>query len=336
MIFATRANLFLAILSGKGLQLERESNSLNPKTRMKTTRHSLPPKLTTFSAARNLALALLSLLLAGCPSGNQAPDNQAATNPAPGAAAKVIIRGSNTIGEELAPKLIAAFKKDHPQVEFNLETKGTSYGMGSLMGGQCDIAGASREPLKEELEVAKFRGVELNDYIIGAYSVAVVVNAANPVTDLTREQVQGIFTGAITNWKEVGGPDAPIRIHIRDEISGTFLGFKELAMGNKPYGPEPHTYTSYAAIVQAVAKDPNGIGYSNIEQAGFAGAKAAKIGGIAPNTETVNKGEYPFQRVLHLYTSKGNESAAAQEFIKFIQSKPGQEALARAGFTPRS
>lgn len=286
------------------------------------------------ASARNGGLILLSLVLAGCPSGNQSQNSPTATQPAAGN--KVVIRGSNTIGEELAPKLIAEYKKGHPQIEFSLETKGTSYGMGSLMGGQCDIAGASREPLKEELEVAKFRGVELNDYVIGAYSVAVVVNAANPVGDLTREQVQGIFTGTITNWKDVGGPDSPIHLHIRDEISGTYLGFKELAMGNKLYGPEPHTYTTYAAIAQAVGKDPGGIGYASIDQAGSSGCKGVKIGGVAASAETVNGGQYPYARVLHLYTSKGNESAAAVEFIKFVQSKQGQDALAKAGYTPKS
>ncbi|TAL07223.1 MAG: phosphate ABC transporter substrate-binding protein [Verrucomicrobia bacterium] len=300
---------------------------------MKTTFLTAQRNSRFFKVTRQTSLLLAALVLAGCPSGNQTPEP---TPPAANAGTKVVIRGSNTIGEELAPALIAEFKKDHAKTEFNLETKGTSYGMGSLMGGQCDIAGASREPLKEELEVAKFRGVELNDYVIGAYSVAVVVNAANAVGDLSREQVQGIFTGAITNWKDVGGADAPITIHIRDEISGTYLGFKELAMGNKPYGPAPQTHTSYGAIAQAVAKDANGIGYTSVSTPATVGVKMVKIGGLEPGNQTVNAGQYPYARVLHLYTNKAGETAVTQEFIKFVLSKPGQEVLTKAGFTPKS
>src|SRR5690349_8519337 len=189
---------------------------------------------------RNFSLLLLGLAVAGCPAGKQ--NASALNSEAPG---KVTIRGSNTVGEELAPRLIAEYKKDHPSSEFDLLTKGTSYGMGALVGGFCDIAGASRPPLKEELEVAQFRNVELNDHVIGTYCVAVVVNAANPAGNLTPEQVRDIFTGAILNWKDVGGPDAPIHLYIRDPVSGTHLGFRELAMENKPYVSEQNLYTNY-------------------------------------------------------------------------------------------
>ena len=87
-----------------------------------------------------------------------------------------------------------------------------------------------------EVDLLKENGVDLRDHIIGAYSVAVVVNAANPVKDLTKDQVRDIFTGAIHNWKEVGGADAPVHLYIRNPVSGTYLGFQEIAMGNKPYG----------------------------------------------------------------------------------------------------
>ena len=110
---------------------------------------------------------------------------------------QVIIRGSNTIGEELAPQLIAKYQKAHANVTFDLEFKGTAYGIGSLMGGFCDIAGASKPVTKEQLEIAQIRGVQFHDYILGSYAVAVVVNAANPVSDLTPKQVHGLFTGKI-------------------------------------------------------------------------------------------------------------------------------------------
>jgi phosphate transport system substrate-binding protein len=281
--------------------------------------------------ARSIGLMFLSILLAGCPASNEAPEPTRAA----GSEGKIIIRGSNTIGEELAPRLIAEYKKDHPAAKFDLETKGTGYGMGALMGSQCDIAGASRLPSKEELELAKLRGVELNDYVIGAYSVVVVVNAKNPLANLTRNQVEDIFTGAVRNWKDVGGTESPIHLYVRDPISGTYLGFRELAMGNQPYAAGPNLFTNYEAIVKAVAQDPNGIGYSSAESAQNAGIKAMSISGVQPSIASVNKGEYPYARVLHLYTDKAKETPGTHDFIQFVQSTRGQQVLSRMGFVPQ-
>jgi len=280
---------------------------------------------------KNIILLLLAAAVAGCPAGKP-------TAPAPDTmpAGKVVIRGSNTVGEELAPRLIAAYQQDHPAAAFDLESKGTSYGMGALMGGFCDIAGASRLPLKEELEVAQFRNVELNDYVIGSYCVAIVVNAANPVGDLTRDQVRDIFTGAIQNWKEVGGPDAPIHLYIRDPISGTYIGFKELTMENKPYASEQNLFTNYEGIVDAVGKDANGIGYTGFNLAHRSGVKTASIGGVPPTADTVNQGKYPYARTLHLYTNKAKERPAALDFIQFVESPKGQEVMTRLGYVPHS
>ena len=267
----------------------------------------------------SVSLILLSMVLAGC---SEAKKD------------KIIIRGSNTIGEQLAPRLIADYQKDHPGVTFDLEFKGTTYGMGALMAGQCDIAAASRGASTNELDLARARGIEFNDNIIGSYGVDVIVNAGSPVDSLTREQVSGIFTGTIQNWKEVGGPDAPLHLYIRDPLSGTYLGFRELAMDNKPYAHGMKTFTNYAGIVQAVARDPGGIGYSSVVAGQQAGVKPVSIGGVAPAVLTVNNGQYPYYRVLRFYTDKTNETAAASEFIQFVQGPRGQEILNEAGFVP--
>jgi phosphate transport system substrate-binding protein len=275
---------------------------------------------------KHSGLILLGVL-AGC-----SPANSPTTQAPP--SGKITIRGSNTVGEELAPALIAEYKKAHPNAVFDLETKGTPYGFGALAGGFCDIAGASRLPSKDEAEVLQFRNTELNDHVIGAYSVAVVVNAANPVANLTREQVRDLFTGVITNWSAVGGPGAPVHLFARDPISGTYIGFKELAMENKPYAREQNLFTNYQGIVAGVAKDADGIGYSSLELAASSGVKAVSIGGIAPGMESVNSGEYPYARKLHLFTSKGHEAPAALDFIQFVLSERGQKILAETGNTP--
>ncbi len=268
---------------------------------------------------KGLGPVLLGAVIAGCSGGK--PD-------------KIVILGSNTIGEELAPRLVAEYKKEHPAIAFEMEFKGTTYGLGALMVGRCDIAAASREATTNEVELARQRNIEFNDHVIGAYDVAVIVNASSPVADLTKEQVRDLFVGTVQNWKDVGGPDAPVNLYIRHPISGTYLGFRELAMENKHYALNVKTFTNYTEIVRAVARDPNGVGYATIAQAGQPGVKLVSIGGAAPSVAAVNKGQYPYARVLRLYTDKANESSAAREFLQFVQSERGQTIVKQMGFAP--
>jgi phosphate transport system substrate-binding protein len=276
------------------------------------------------SFLRTISVVLLGAVLAGCPGGKPVTEK------------KIVIAGSNTFGEELGPRLIALYNKDYPAVTFETEFKATGYGVGALLDGRCDIAAASRMLNPNEVEVARSRGLMLYDYIIGSYSVAVIVNATSPVETLTSNQVRDVFTGVVQNWKEVGGPDAAIHLYIRDQISGTHLGFRELAMENKPYGPGLKAFTTYRDIVQAVAQDTNGIGYASIDLPKDAGAKIVSIGGVAPTAASVNQGQYPYTRVVHLFTVKGKESDAAHDFIQFVQSSRGQQIVHQMGFVPHS
>lgn len=301
---------------------KRTHNAMKTSSRIESLLKSRPAAI--------FCLLLLGLVLPSCSDKSQAP--QTAQTSTKG---KVVIKGSNTIGEELAPRLIAEFKKDHASAVFELESKLTGYGLAALMADQCNVAAASRQPIKDELDLAKSRNIELNDYVIGSYSVAVIVNSACGVADLKREQVRDIFIGVIQNWKDVGGSDAPIHIYSRDPVSGTALGFKELAMENKPYASGQKTFTNYNGIVHAVAQDASGIGYCSIELTNTPGMKAVSIGGVAPTVASINEGKYPYARVLHLYTNKGKEDSSAKEFIDFVQSAKGQEIVAQTGNVPR-
>jgi phosphate transport system substrate-binding protein len=276
--------------------------------------------------SRFLSFATL-LLLQGLVSCSQ---NQTA-----GDAGKVIVKGSNTIGEELGPRLIAAYTKEHPGVTFDLESKGTPSGFSALNAGQCDIAAASRVISAPELEQARSNHVELNLHTIGSYCVAVVVNASCQVTNLSRDQVRDIFTGKVTNWKEVGGTDAPINKYIRDPKSGTYLGFRELAMEDKPYSGDCKTATNYQGIAELVAKDPAGIGYCSFAAMKTPGVKPVSIRGVTPDNLAVNEGRYPFSRVLRFYTNKAKESPAALNFIQFVQGPTGQKIIDDLGFVSR-
>jgi len=276
-----------------------------------------------FSFSRSCGLILIGVVLSGCPAAKQ-------TEPA--VEGKLVIKGSNTIGEELAPKLIAEYKKERPKVTVELESKGTASGFAALFAGDCDVAGASRVINNDELTQAHSKGIDFNIYTIGSYSVAVVMNAANTLTNLTRDQVRDVFTGIAQNWKDVGGPDAPVHLYIRDPISGTYLGFRELAMENKNYAANVKTFTNYAAIVRAVAQDTNGVGYASFDLLTKPGVKSVSIRGVAPNALTVNEGQYPFSRIVRFYTNKAKESAPARDFVRFVQSPRGQEILEENGF----
>src|SRR5205807_6573817 len=110
------------------------------------------------------------------------------------------------------------------------------------------------------------------------YSVALIINSGNTVSNLTRDQIRDIFTGAVKNWKEVGGADDPIHLYTRDPISGTYLGFRELAMEDKAYATNNVTkFKSYAEIAQAIAQDGHGIGYGSIQMAAKSGVKAINV-----------------------------------------------------------
>ena len=204
--------------------------------------------------------------------------------------------------------------------------------MAALRIGQCDIAAASRAAIQEEKDLAKESNLEMNDHVLGAYSVTIVAHANNPVSNLSTQQVHDIFTGKVTNWKDVGGPDAAIQLYIRDPISGTHLGFKEIAMGNENYAPHPKLLTSYQAIATAVAADPNGIGYAGILAKPATGIKQLAIGGVAPSAATVHSGKYPYARLLRFYTNKALESQPDQGFHRLCALGPGPDNPDRHGF----
>jgi phosphate transport system substrate-binding protein len=296
-------------------------------------------KKTTRTCRFNLCTAtsfLAGAFLVGCSDNTQTPQTAAnAGGKASVARGKIVIKGSNTVGEELAPRLFEEYKKDHAGAKFELESKGTGTGFSGLVADTCDIAAASRPIDAGEQDLAQSHGIQMNEHNIGSYSVAVIVNSGNSVTALTKEQIRDIFTGAITNWKDVGGTDNPIHLYIRDPISGTYLGFLELAMDRKPYATNNVTkFKSYAEIAQAVAQDTHGIGYGSIQVAAKPGVKAVSIGGVGPTAAAVNEGKYPYTRALHLYTNKAKETADTRAFVEFVMSSRGQAILDEMGFVP--
>jgi phosphate transport system substrate-binding protein len=270
-----------------------------------------------------------ALLSAGC-----AP--QRAPTPEEVGTVKLIIKGSNTFGEELAPQLIAGFNRKYPNVTVELESKATAVGFAALLHGEADIAAASRMPSDDEVRLARSMNVEFNRNVIGFYGVAVIVHASNPVEKVSHRDVRDLFTGRIGNWAELeGGPNLPVHVCIRDSASGTHLGFREIGMGGQEYAPGATTFTNYETLVEAVIADPAAIGYASMVTVEDARVGVLAINGFTPSVLSVNEGHYPLARTLTLNTLKSRESPAAIAFIRFVQSPEGQQIVSDAGFVRR-
>lgn len=247
----------------------------------------------------------------------------------------VSIKGSNTFGEELGPRLIADFTRTRPGWTVNLESVNTGFGIQALLDGACDIAAASRSLNEDEIRLARSRKINLRTHTIGYYGIAVIVHPDNPVRNLADHQVRDIFTGAISNWKAVGGRDAAIVVHAAGESSGTRAGFQELALERRPYRADAIAHDRYAGISAAVAADPNAIGYVALPHATAQSVRAVSINGIPPTSIAVADNLYPYARLLRFFTDTKRESKSAAEFIRYVRSAEGQNILEDAGFVRR-
>jgi phosphate transport system substrate-binding protein len=167
--------------------------------------------------------------------------------------------------------------------------------------------------------------------------LAIYLHEQNPVRELTLEQARDIYTGAVTNWKAVGGPDAPIVLYGRENSSGTYVYFKDNVLLGRDFSPRCQTLPGTAAVVNAVAKDPNGIGYGGAAYAkgirDCAVKKDAASPAVLPAAATVKDGSYPVARDLYLYT-RMRPSGDAKKFIDWVLSEAGQSVVTQVGYFP--
>jgi len=244
------------------------------------------------------------------------------------------IEGSNTFGEKLGPLLVTAFQGKNPGIRVALKRPGSGPGLLALIAGRTDIAPTSRPANRAELQAAKKAGVRLVPQAIGSYGVAVVVNAQNPVTNLKPSQVRAIFSGKITNWNQLRGPDQPIHLVVLGPKTGARAGFQNLAMRGDDYAATATARPDYATIVAAVAADPFAIGYSDMRSLPR-GTRSMLINGEPANAVAIYEQVYPYASPLYLYTLERGTSAAAKKFVRFVSSKSGQQIIRNAGYVPR-
>lgn len=249
---------------------------------------------------------------------------------------KVTIKGSDTM-VILSQKWAETYMKKKPGTSIQVTGGGTGVGLAALINGSTDIANASRPIKSNELEKlkAKYRtlGVEIPCAKDG---LSVFLNKGNSVTELTIKQLGDIFSGKITNWKEVGGADAKIQLYGRESSSGTFEFFKEHVV-KTDFSPRCQTLPGTAAIVNAVKKDKYSIGYGGSAYAegvkDCAVKKDAKSKGILPTVATIKNNSYPITRYLYMYL-KAKPTGETKAFIDWILSSQGQALIAEVGYYP--
>lgn len=221
---------------------------------------------------------------------------------------------------------------------------GSGTGIASFISGTCDIAMSSRDIKEKEIALAKQKGVNPYEIKVALDGLAVVVNPHNPVSKLTMEQLAQIFTGKITNWKEVGGLDNKIVLLSREVNSGTHVYFKEHILrkgdpGSKEeFAPSALLLSSSQAIADEVAQNNTaigyyGMGYISSKQKPISIAKDKNSEDIPPSIENVINGKYPISRPLFLYTN-AEPQGLVKKFIDFILSKEGQEIVLATDFVP--
>ena len=276
-----------------------------------------------------LSLALALGLFTGCGSSNQDQGSSSGSQSNTNDSSTVELSGTvNTDGstsmESVVKALGEAFMELNPGVTVNYSGTGSGTGIQSAIDGTCDL-GLSSRALKDE---EKQNGAVEN--IVALDGVAVVINPANGVEDLTVEQIAQIFTGEITNWSELGGTDGEIAGFGREAGSGTRGAFEEI-VGVEDACKYTNEYSSTGDVIGNVASNPNAIGYASLSAVNDT-VKAVKVNGVAPSEDTVKDGSYEIQRPFVMVTKEGAElSEATQAFLDFAMSADAADIIAAAG-----
>lgn len=249
----------------------------------------------------------------------------------------ITIKGSDTM-VILGQRWAEVYMAKHPGMTIQVTGGGSGTGIAALINGTTDICQSSR-PIKEnEIEKIKARHkVAPVEIPVAMDGVAVYLHENNPVSELTVEQIRDIYTGKITNWKSVGGRDARIILYGRENNSGTYVYFKDHVLEGKDFAAHTQHMPGTAAVVSAVSRDPNGIGYGGAAYA--KGIKECKIKKDAaspayePTLENIKSGKYPLSRPLYFFL-RTQPAGPLKDFIDWVLSKEGQELVMKVGYFP--
>ena len=284
-----------------------------------------------------LVLSLAACSQATAPEVTAAPTTAATTAPAATdapetSAAPAVLSGTvstdgSTSMEKVIGALSEAFMEANSKVTVTYNPTGSGTGIQAVQEGRCDI-GLSSRALKDEEKASG-----LQETVLAYDGIAMIVNPANPVEDLTLEQIADIYTGKITNWSELGGSDSEIVLIGREAGSGTRSGFEEI-VEVKDLCQYRQELSSTGDVIATVAQNPGAIGYASLASVKDT-VKAVKVGGVTPSEETVKDGTYAIQRPFVLVTKEGvTLSETAQAFFNYAVSKDANAVVIAAGVVP--
>jgi phosphate transport system substrate-binding protein len=278
--------------------------------------------------------SLFLLLLAGC-TFSASPDSKTTNT--------ITNRGSDTM-VNLALAWAEAYAQADPRIQISVTGGGSGTGITALTSGTVDIANASRAMKPEEINDAKKNGVDPMEFIVARDAIAVIVNPANPVGQLTLRQVSDIFTGRVNNWQELGGENRPIVRVSREVNSGTHVYFLEAVIRlGKPddktiFAADTLLLSSSEGITAEVGQNPNAIGYDGLGYVTDA-VKVIAIGTnpegpfFPPSKETVLTHDYPISRDLYMYTN-GQPQGIIRDYLDWVLGPAAQAIVAKLGFIP--
>ena len=282
-------------------------------------------KILAFALSAVMALALL----AGCgnQTGNSSSNNDnggdASDTPAASVSGTVSTDGSTSM-EKVIGALSESYMAANKDVTVNYNPTGSGAGITAVQEGTCDI-GLSSRALKDEEKAAG-----LKETVLAYDGIAIIVHPDNPVSDLSIEQIAKLYTGEITNWKDVGGNDAEVVLIGREAASGTRDGFESIT-GTKDKCQYRQELTSTGDVITAVSQNPDAIGYASLAAIKDS-VKALSVDGVTPGEATVKDGSYQVQRPFVLVTVEGKAlSAAAQSFFDYATSADAADIIAKAG-----
>ena len=277
-------------------------------------------KLISITLAALMALSLF----AACGKTN---DNNSKANDSKTEVTGTVSTDGSTSMEKVIMSLGESFQAKNKGISVGYNPTGSGSGITAVSEGRCDI-GLSSRALKDDEKASG-----LKETVLALDGIAIIVNPENKVSDLTLEQIAKIYTGQITNWKEVGGDDAEIVLIGREAGSGTRDGFESIT-ATKDSCKYRQELTSTGDVITTVAGNPNAIGYASLASVKDS-VKALSVGGVAPTEATVSDGTYAVQRPFVLVTKEGAElSAAAQLFFDYATSKDAAEIISAAGAVP--
>ena len=281
-------------------------------------------KIMAFALTAVMALALL----AGC--GNQTNNDNAnnggdsADNGGAAAGSGTVSTDGSTSMEKVIGALSESYMAANKDVTVNYNPTGSGAGITAVQEGTCDI-GLSSRALKDEEKAAG-----LQETVLAYDGIAIIVHPDNPVSDLTLEQIAQLYTGEITNWKDVGGNDAQVVLIGREAASGTRDGFESIT-GTKDKCQYRQELTSTGDVITTVSQNPDAIGYASLASIKDS-VKALNVDGVTPSEASVKDGSYKVQRPFVLVTVEGKAlSSAAQSFFDYATSADAADIIAKAG-----